>query len=105
MKSRLLSTLGICRKAGKLVLGTDAVTEYAADGKLFLILLCEDLSPRSHKNMTIVAEKHCLAVCKAPITMDEIKHLVGKRSGIMGIADLGLANLVVKTAQACTPDK
>lgn len=104
MTNRLLSTLGICKKAGRLVMGADAVTEAAALGGIALILLCEDLSPKSAKNMAFVANKHNIAICTAPIRMDEIWHRLGKRSGIIGVADQGLAGTVSKTVRACMPE-
>lgn len=99
MKDRLLSTLGICRKANKLVLGFDAVAEAAHDQKLFLILLSCDLSPKSAKEMTFLANKYHVHICTAPFFMHEILHRLGKRSGIIGVADQGLADTLKHTCR------
>lgn len=94
MENKLLSTLGICRKAGKLVTGFDAVAEAAAQGDLALILLAGDLSPKSGKEMRFVAAKHDTEVRSAPFAMEDIHRRLGKRSGILGVADQGLANTI-----------
>lgn len=93
-KDKLLSTLGICRKAGKLAMGFDTVAESAAAGGLALILLAEDLSPKSGKEMAFIANKHHIPIRTAPLRMEEILKRLGKRSGIIGVADQGLAGTI-----------
>lgn len=94
MKDKLLGTLGICRRAGKLVMGHDAVADAARDGALALILLSRDLSARSGRDMTFIASKHSIECLTAPIHMEEIMRRIGKRSGILGVADRGLADTI-----------
>lgn len=101
MKDRLLSTLGICRKAGKLSLGFEAVAEKAAAGGIFLILVSRDLSPKSAKEMAFVTAKHNIPICTAPFDMEEVLQRLGKRSGIIGVADQGLADTLMQTCRAC----
>ncbi len=94
MKNKLLGALGLLRKAGALVMGFEAVGEAAAKGKLHLIILAEDLSPKSARQMHIVGEKHNIEVVTAPIPIEEIGYLLGKRAGILGAANEGLADKV-----------
>lgn len=103
MKDKLLSTLGICKKAGKLIMGFDAVTEGVELGEVFLVLLTGDLSAKSSKEMAFVSAKHKIDICTAPITMEENLLRLGKRSGILGITDQGLADAVKRTAGQCAP--
>ena len=98
VKDRLLSTLGICKKAGKVIMGFEAVREAAALGQVSLIVLSGDLSPKSGKEIAFTAEKQNIPVCTAPITMEEIQSRLGKRSGILAITDRGLADTVLRTA-------
>ena len=99
MDDRILSTLGICRKAGKLVMGFDAVREATAAGQVYLIVLAGDLSEKSGKEISFQAAKKGTAILEVPFTMDDIKTRLGKRSGILGITDSGLAGTVQRTAQ------
>lgn len=101
MKDRLLSTLGICRKAGKLVLGFDAVSDAAREQSLALILLSSDLSPKSAKEMAFTAEKFHTPYCSAPFMMDDIRLRLGKRCGIIGVTDPGLAETLKQSCRAC----
>lgn len=94
MENKLLSTLGICRKAGKLVIGFDAVAESASKGDISLILLADDLSPKSGKEMRFSVAKYNIEVCSAPFVMEDIRKQLGKRSGILGVADQGLAGTI-----------
>ena len=41
----MLGALGLCRKAGKLVMGFDAVAESVMKGKAVLVLTAQDISP------------------------------------------------------------
>ena len=101
MKDRLLSTLGICRKAGKLVMGFDAVIEAVKLGQVSLILLSCDISPKTGKEAAFAAAKSNIEVTTAPITMEEIQFRLGRRCGVLGITDRGLANTVNRTVAAC----
>lgn len=94
MEDKLLSTLGICRKAGKLFWGFDVVAEAAREGHLAIILLSADLSPKSGKEMAFIAAKHNIEIHTAPFRMDDIQKRLGKRSGILGVADKGLAGTI-----------
>jgi ribosomal protein L7Ae-like RNA K-turn-binding protein len=98
VKDRLLGVLGICQKAGKLIFGFDAVREAAGLGQLSLILLSGDISPKSAKEMAYTAEKQNINICVMPVMMDEIAFRLGKRSGIIGITDKGLAGAVRQAA-------
>ena len=56
-KERLLSFLGIARKAQRLSMGADAAKESLQKGKARLVLLAGDLSPRSERNARAAAEE------------------------------------------------
>lgn len=96
MKNRLLSTLGLCRKAGKLVWGFDAVAQ-CVQRDAQIVLFSADLSPKSAKEMSFICEKHNVPTITAPVTMDEIWFRVGKRAGILAVTDRGLAHTVQST--------
>lgn len=105
MKDKLLGTLGICRKAGKLIMGFDPVAEAIALDQICLVLLAEDLSPKSAKELVFIAEKKQVPFCTPPILMDEIWSRLGRRSGILGVTDQGLATAVRRIIAAPTANK
>lgn len=94
MNDRLLSLLGICRKAGKLIHGFDAVSEAVRGHTAVLVLTACDLSAKSKKEIEFISAKESVEVISAPVTMSEIEWKTGKRAGILAVADKGLAEAV-----------
>lgn len=91
---KLLSTLGICKKAGKLAEGFDPVAELAGSGNACLILTAGDLSPKSEKEVARIALLNHIEHRRVSVTMDEIWARLGRRSGILAVADEGLAGAI-----------
>ncbi len=93
-----MTTLGLCRRAGKLVIGFDAVLEELASpkSKAAGIILAEDVSPKTEKEIHFAAEKYGSEVLKAPFTMDEALEAIGKRAGIFLVLDKGLYSSIKK---------
>ena len=90
MNNKLLSLLGLMRRAGKLSLGFDAAAESAESGNSCLILTTADISPKTLKelnykinNKTDVIALNC--------NQDDIQHAVGKAVKIISINDKGFA--------------
>ena len=83
---RLLSLLGLARRAGRLTMGNDAVIGVSA-----LLLLAEDLSPRTVKGVELAAQNACVDTMRIVQTMDQISMALGKRCGVVSINDTGFA--------------
>lgn len=94
MKARTLSQLGLCRKAGKLVCGFDAVAEAAKKHEAQVVLVSNDLSPKSKKEVEFIMNKENIEVLPVDATMDEIKAKTGKRAGILAVTEKNLAESV-----------
>ena len=56
MNDRLLSLLGLARKAGKVVFGRDCAAEAVRKKQAKLLLLASDLSPKSKKEMEFLGQ-------------------------------------------------
>lgn len=95
-KDKLLSMLGLSKKAGKLLQGFESVTEAALAGKVRLILLTEDLAPRSGNHVQEVALEAGVRCLRIPVNMDDVGYKTGKRAGILGLTDAGFAKAVRK---------
>ena len=90
MNNKLLSLLGLMRRAGKLSLGFDAAAESAEAGNSCLILTTADISPKTLKelnykinNKTDVIALNC--------NQDDMQHAIGKAVKIISINDKGFA--------------
>ena len=89
---KLLAAISLCRKAGKLVKGFDAVQESVYSGKAGLVLLAADVSDGTAKRMGRTCEDlvDCL---RMPLTQLELCSLTYKKVGVYSILDENLANL------------
>lgn len=93
-RTKLLSLLGMARRAGKLSTGFESVKESALRKKSFLILCSADLSPKTFKELSFAAEqKNCE---RSTFSMDEISNAVGTKTGCVSINDRGFADAVRK---------
>lgn len=96
MNDSLLSSIGLARKAGKLILGFDAVSAACKNGTAALVLLSEDLSPKSRKEIVRVAEQYQVRYFNAPFQMGDIDRLLHKRAGILAVIDEGSVRMFLK---------
>lgn len=89
LKQRIISTLSLARKAGRLTAGADAVREAVCAGRVKAVFTAADLSPRSQRNMEYVCRPLSVPVIPLGIAMDEMAAQLGRRSGILAVADTG----------------
>ena len=91
-QNKLLSLLGIARRAGRLSLGNDPALEAMRNGQTCVILVANDLSKRTLKCVCFAAEEAHIDVLTMNETMDEIGAALGKRTGVIAVNDAGFAN-------------
>ncbi len=87
---KTLGLLSLCRRAGKLCTGMEAVLEKAGRGEAALILLAEDLSPRSAERLRNRLPED-IPVRSLPCTMQTLSAVTGKAAGIMAVCDENFA--------------
>ena len=91
-----MSTICLCRRADKLVIGFDAAAKEIASPKFGGVVLAADVSAKTEKEVRFHAGKHGKEVLKADFSMDEAKDAIGKRVGVFLISDEGLFGSVKK---------
>lgn len=67
VEKQLLNTLGLMRKSGHLMTGTDKVLEALYQGKMQCLLVAADAAQNTAKKVTLACEKthaKCLTVCE-----------------------------------------
>ncbi|MCH3973115.1 MAG: ribosomal L7Ae/L30e/S12e/Gadd45 family protein [Oscillospiraceae bacterium] len=89
--SKILSFLGLCRRAGRLQLGHDPVLESMRCGKAYLVLLAQDLSEHSAGGIRHTAEELGVPVFTLPCTKEEMGAALGKLTGAAAVEDAGFA--------------
>lgn len=88
--------LGISAKAGKVVCGNDATIEDIERHKVKLVIVAEDASEKTKKNMRYVCEKNKIPILEFG-NIDEISRTIGKTNkAIIGIKSKSLSEAIEK---------
>lgn len=94
MTEKTLSYFGLCRRAGKLALGHDAVAEAVRTGRAKLCLLTQDASPRHKRELE--AARNAVAIRLLPVTSQELSFSIGKKVCVLAVTDEGFAKTIQK---------
>ena len=100
--NKLLNLLTMCRKAGQLQMGFDAMKEALAGGKAKAVIIAADVSPKTEKEAKFFADKYNVPARKTSTSLDEIFMGLGKRAGILAICDEGFAKKALSIC--CDPE-
>lgn len=93
---RLLSFLGLCKRAGYLISGAQTVEKAINEGKAKLTLYASDVSENSLKGVLNAAGQHGVAARRLPRTKDELSLALGKHCGIICTTDTGFASKLLE---------
>lgn len=96
MSDRLLSLLGLCRRAGRLTIGCDPVKESVTKGEAQLVLFAKDASANTLKDVASVAEKAGVKTVTIAYDKKEISASVGKLCAVAGVNDGGFAKKILE---------
>lgn len=91
---KFLNMLGLCRRAGKLLLGHDAVMGSIVKGKARLVILAEDGAERLKNETAVTIERSGIniKVLHTALSMKEIGLAVGKNSAVLAVIDKNFAS-------------
>ena len=100
-EKKLLSTLGLCRRAGALVLGTPMICDSLSKGsskKVILVLEASDTSANTHKRITDKCRFYGVRHHRLSSSGDTLAHAVGKSGalGAVALTDTQLRHAVEK---------
>jgi len=91
---RLIGLLTMSRKAGKLLLGFDAVRDSVRQGQVLCVMLASDISPKTEKEIRFHAGT--IPVRMLPLPMDELKFYFRKRTAVYGVCDAGFCGRLME---------
>ena len=98
MSNKTLSLLGFAAKSGKLSYGFEAAVTAVKKGKSHLIIIAEDISAKSRKEIIFFADKGKVKhITLEGINIKAVSDAVGRKCGIISVNDSGFAD-------ACTAD-
>lgn len=91
MSDSALNLLGLCRKAGKLSMGHDAVKASLKYGNASLCVICSDASDRLKEEMLFLAEQSGVDVWNVNYSMLDIRQATGFKASVFTLDDEGFA--------------
>lgn len=89
---RIMGFLGICRRAGRLLIGHDAVKESIVKGNAALVITSSDASERLCREIERLTDGKGVKVINAPFSSDDFYSGIGKKASVFSITDEGFAN-------------
>ena len=96
---KLSGFLGLAKKAGKLIFGFDMTEEAMRKGTAKQVLLSNDCSERTTRNIKRIAEETGTEILILPLSMDEIGYAVAKRAGVLSVCDSGFSKKIKELAE------
>lgn len=88
---KLLNFLGLCRRAGKLTTGNDAVVETIVKGESELVIVARDISPNTEKKLKKTCEANNVRLIKIDRSKDELSFAIGRFAATASVTDSGFA--------------
>ena len=97
MSRELLSTLGLCKRAGMLEAGEEPVESAARARDLRLLLLASDAAENTARRAAHFSEMgQCLRI-RVPFTKEELGKAVGRAGcALLGVTDVGFAAAITR---------
>lgn len=106
MDNELLGLLGLCKKAGKLLLGEDEAANAALAHKARLILIAADAAEGTARRLERAAETGNAVCFRTDMTKAELGSCFGRAScAAVALTDVGLAAAAVKKLSLADPQR
>lgn len=101
-KQKLSSLIGLSRRAGRLLCGTELTISAVQTGKAKLALLACDASERTKKQLRDKCFSHSVKLVELPLSCDDLARAAGKSAPIaaMAISDKNFAIGIEKLFEA-----
>ena len=103
---KLLSLLGLAKRAGRLEAGFDACAGAARAKRAALLIVAKDVSEKTFKNLRYEAERAGIPSLRLPeADMEQLGRACGVRAGVVALTDKGFAGAVLSALPKETEDK
>ena len=96
----LFQALSLCRKAGALTMGFDAVEDAAVKGKAWIVLTASDASEKT-VNRLHYSIGDLVDVIRMPLTQDRLADVSRKPVAVYAVTDRNLAKLCFDRLSDC----
>ncbi len=98
MNDKLMSLLGLCRRAGQLTLGFDKTAEAAKKGRVAAVLVAADTAARTEKELRFLAKER-FPVVRLTHTSAQLSQAIGASAKAVGITHTDFANQALLLTQ------
>lgn len=95
-KDKILTLLGFCKKAGKLIAGTEKVTELIKKGGPCLVMLSQDISPKTEKELKYHASGTNAVFIRLQFDRETVAHATKTTAGVLATADEGFSKAILQ---------
>ena len=106
--NKLNGLLGLCKKSGNLIVGSDPVLSAIRNKKRApaLVLLAADASANTQKRIRNCCAYYKIKLFGLPLDADTLGHLTGKRGAVAvaGVLDSGFAEAIGRLLQESDPE-
>lgn len=96
MNDKSLSLLGLARRAGRLAIGFDAVSDSIKRKKARLVLIACDISQKTEKELVFLGQNSDITIKRIKHDITELSHAIGARAGTVSVNDSGFADALLK---------
>ena len=95
-KKRIFGLIGLCAKAGNIVCGIDATIQEIERKKVKLVIVAEDSSERTKKNIKLICQNKKIKIIEIG-RMEELSMTIGKtNTAIIGIKSKSITDGIEK---------
>ena len=92
---QLLFSVGLAKKAGKVISGTDSVCDEIRKNKIFLVLCADDVSENTKKKISDCCKYYQIKLRFCEISKETLGKTIGKSfSACVGVTDKNLSELI-----------
>lgn len=91
-QQKTINLVSICRKSGKIIAGFDAVKDAAMEGNISCVLVTEDISMKTLKEVKFFCSNTHTDIVKVDMTKEDMFDTLSKEVVVVGIGDKGFAN-------------
>ena len=86
MKAKFLSNLGLCRRAGALFLGAEAVSAAIRSGEAAVVFAACDISEKTFKKLVTSTEYYKVKLQKTEYSMAQLSDALGVSGNVASVA-------------------
>ncbi len=98
-QQKVINLLTMCRRAGKLIIGFDAVKETFVEGDIYCIIVANDISQNTLKKVRNLCDTFSngkIPVVRTTLTVAELNKYLGQKVAVAAICDRGFGSRLIE---------